>query len=146
MLRFLGRFRLLALVLPFIPGGAIVEGAAVAADGASVLSSIVKFFRTPVGKCVAVALVGAALYVAGDLHRGHRDAVKWAAMVKEADNARTARDAAIRQEMTASAQARTAEIQREADELKQRVTDYENAPSGDACRATADHARRLRGL
>jgi hypothetical protein len=139
--------RILRLVLPFIPGGAIVEGATAAAEGASIVSAVVKFFTTPVGKVVGFVLIGLALYIAGDWHRASADRAERAAEVAAAAAKAAERDAEIRKQVSAEAASQIAAIRQEADGLKQKVADYETALAAhgeDTCRVTPDDARRLR--
>lgn len=139
------RFGLRAL--SFFPGSGLVTA------GASVFSALVAFFSTPFGKWVGLALVGAALYVAGDLHRAALDRARyqaeWAAAVERAEAARVLRDAAIRRDVAADADRRIGEIQRESQHLQTKVADYEKVLSrsnSSACRLSADDALRLRQL
>ena len=120
---------------------------------ASLSAAVVNFFATPFGRWVGIALIGAGLYVVGDVHRAVIDRGKyqarWAAAVEAADRLRARRDEEIRRHVTADAERRVAEIARESEQLQTRVADYEQALSTSnvvACRATDDDARRLRGL
>jgi hypothetical protein len=142
--------KLLSFVRPFVsllPGGGLITSAA------SVTSSLAAFFSTPVGKWVAVALLGAGLYLFGDIHRGRLDearyAAKWEAAVRQADAARALRDEAIRRAVSVDADQRIAAIQRESEQLQTKVAEYERALSASnavACRVSPDDARRLRDL
>jgi len=138
---------MLKLLSWLVPGGGVV------AAGASVFSAVVTFFSTPFGRWVGIALIGAGLYLVGDVHRAVLDRAKYraelTAAVKQADEARAARDAEIKQQITADAEQRIAAIARETEQLQSKVADYERTLStanAGACRATDDDARRLREL
>jgi hypothetical protein len=139
----------LAFLVAIIPGGALVTEATIVADGAGVVASAAKFFSTPLGKLVAVGLVGLTLFVAGDWHRARVDRVEWAARIRASRDEAAARDAEIQRQAAAEAAASIKTIKDEAERLKNQVADYETyikAHGGDACRATPGAARRLRGL
>lgn len=134
-------------------GLAAVPGAGLLAAIGSIVTAAVDFFRTPVGRAVGIILIGAALFIAGDVRRGRIDKerydAKWAAAVAKAENARTARDEQIRRSMIAEADARIAAILRESEQLQSKVAEYEKALASSnavACLATPDDARRLREL
>ncbi len=131
----------------------LIPGANVVAAIGSIVSAVISFFSTPLGKWVGLALIGAGLYVAGDVHRSRLDharfTTKWDAAVRRSEIERAARDAAIRREVSADAARRITDIQRESDQLQTKVADYERSLSASAavaCRVTADDARRLREL
>jgi hypothetical protein len=120
---------------------------------ASPIAAVAGFLSTPAGKWVGVALIAGALYLAGDVRRAvldhERYEARWAAAVAQADEARAARDADIAGRVQAEAERRIAAIARQSDQLQSKVAEYEQALSHaheTACRATADDARRLRGL
>jgi len=131
----------------------LMPGAGLIATAGSIVSAAISFFSTPIGKWVGIALIGATLYVAGDIHRGRLDRArydaKWAAAIRAAEMERAARDETIRRAMAADADRRIASIERESEQLQIKVTDYENALSAAnaaACRVSAGDARRLREL
>jgi type VI protein secretion system component VasK len=116
----------------------------------TVVSALLNFFASPVGKWVAIALLGLGLYVAGDLHRLRLDRAAWVAREQAAEEARQARDAQIKKQVAADADERIARIQRESDELKAKVNAYEaelaKRSKNPACVLTPDDVRRLRHL
>lgn len=133
-------------LLALIPGAAL---AAEAAEGATAVAGVAKFFSTPIGKAVGAGLIGLTLYIAGDWHRARVDRAAEIAAVEANKQAAVARDAEIHRKAAAEAQASIATIQAEAERLKKQVADYETyiaAHGGDACRATPGASRRLRGL
>jgi hypothetical protein len=147
--------KLLSLARPFLSLGwlALIPGGGFAAAGASVFSAAVSFLSSRFGTWIGVALIGAGLYVVGDVHRAALDRARyraeWAAAVNQAEAARVARDAAIQRDVAADADRRIGEIQRESEQLQAKVADYDKVLSTSnavACRATADDARRLRQL
>jgi hypothetical protein len=149
---------LFALVRPLVArlglgAVALVPGGGFVAAAASLSSALVSFLSTRFGRRVGLALIGAALYVMGDVHRAALDRAdyraKWSAALQQAEAARALRDEAIKRAVAADADRRIADIQRESEQLQTRVADYEQALSranAVACRATADDARRLRQL
>jgi hypothetical protein len=131
----------------------LIPGAGLLSAAGSMLSAAVAFFSTPAGKWVGIALIGAGLYVVGDVHRGRLDqarfTAKWEAAVRRSELERSARDEAIKREVSADADRRIAEIQRESDQLQTKVAEYEQALSASnavACLVSPDDARRLREL
>lgn len=144
-------FKLLMVARPLV--AALVPGGGMIASAASIVSSIAAFLATPAGKWIGLALIGAGLYAVGDLHRARIDHARftatWDAAVLRAETERAARDQAIRRDVSADADRRIADIQRESDQLQAKVTDYERALSASnaaACLVSADDARRLREL
>jgi hypothetical protein len=134
-------------------GLAAIPGVGVVTTIGQAVTAVASFLSSPVGKWVGLALIGAGLYIIGDIHRGRLDAAryeaKWQAAVRQAEAARTTRDEAIQREVSVVADKRIAAIQRESELFQTKVTEYEQALSTSnavACRVSPDDARRLRGL
>lgn len=146
-------WKLIASLVARVGLSSLVPGAGVVAATASAASTAISFFSTPVGKWIGVALIGAGLYAAGDIHRGKLDRArfeaKWATALRKADAERAARDEAVRRAVSVDADQRIVAIQRESEHLQSKVAEYEKALASAkivACRVSPDDARRLHDL
>ena len=126
-----------------------VPAALIVARLFAVAREVLRFLATPTGQAVAVVALCLASFVAGDIRRTRLDDAAWQAREEEAARAAAERDARIRQETAADAAQRIAAVVHEANELQQKVTDYERTISTRnhrACLATPDDVRGLHDL
>jgi hypothetical protein len=126
-----------------------VPAALILAHVAGFAREVARFLSTPTGQAVAVIALCLVAFAAGDIRRTRLDDAAW--RVREAAAARAAeqRDARLAEETAADAAARIATLAHQAQDLQQKVTDYERtlATRDDrACLATPDDVRSLRGL
>lgn len=126
---------------------AVLPGLLMAVPAA--LSGIVRFFVTPVGQIVAVGLIGAGMFVWGDLHRARTDAAAYRAEVERSQQMQHQRDATAKAEATRDVTARIMTLEKLSGELQQQVAAYETelAKRGaNSCALTPDDIGRLRKL
>jgi signal transduction histidine kinase len=126
-----------------------VPAALIVARLAAVAREALRFLSTPTGQAVAVVALCVASFVAGDVRRTRLDDAAWRAREQQVARAAAERDARIRQETATDAAQRLTAVLQEANELQQKVTDYErtiSARNDRACLATPDDVRGLRDL
>ena len=136
-----------------------VPAALILAQAAGFAREAARFLSTPTGQAVAVIALCLVAFAAGDIRRTRLDDAMFRA--RQAAIARDAaeREARIARETAADAAARIAALAQDANDLQQKVTDYErtlatrarladaSAQQDDrACLATPDDVRSLRGL
>lgn len=134
-----------------VTGGGVYVAAMFVPSVALVAKGVLDFARSPLGMIAAVIVAGFLLfssgYVSGDIHGTNETRAAW-----RADNAARAAEAKRllaenKLNAAADANARIAEIDGYAANLKRKVDDYEAQNAGRAmCRLTADDVRRLRAL
>lgn len=142
---------MLKLLLTYAPrlGLAAVAGpaGAVVTAGATVFQAAVAFFSTTLGRYVAAALIGLALFVAGDVRRGHQDSARYAAMVASSEAKAKERDARIAKSISDDADVRIASIQSAAAQMQEKIDAYEKALANSAvCRLLPSDIGKLRNL
>src|SRR5262245_12088595 len=126
-----------------------VPAALILAHVAGFAREAVRFLATPTGQAVAVVALCLGAFAASDIRRTRLDDATWRSREAAAARAAEQRDARIAQETAADAAARIAALAQQAQDLQQKVTDYEHtlATRDDrACLATPDDVRSLRGL
>jgi hypothetical protein len=132
----------------------LIPGAGLFAAVANVFAAIVGFFSTTFGRWVGVALIGLALFVAGDVHRYRADKIKHAAeiarMVRDAEMREQLRDSAIKAAVDKEVSDRVAAIEALNASLQEKVAAYDktlaSAAAIRACRLSRDDVKRLRQL
>jgi multidrug resistance efflux pump len=126
-----------------------VPAALILAHVAGFAREAVRFLSTPTGQAVAVIALCLVSFAAGDIRRTRLDDAAWRAREEKAARALAEREARIARETAADAAQRMAALAHQANDLQQKVTDYErtlSARDDRACLATADDVRSLRGL
>ncbi|WP_022721611.1 hypothetical protein [Rhodopseudomonas sp. B29] len=132
-------------------GGGLALAAMYLPSVAFGLKTAIEFLRSPLGQIAGAAALAFVLfasgYVSGDIHGSAEVRAAW----RDADALRLA--AQRQREAAAKAAARTetdlaiTAIERHADAMQTKVSDYAKATDGKACRlATDDDIRRLRDI
>lgn len=93
------------------------------------------FFETPLGEAIGILMLVIAVAAAVDIHQIRVDSAAYevklnaalAALAKEADADRKARDDYVAQQTNADADSRLAQITAEKNDLEQKAKDYETA-------------------
>src|SRR5262245_27068389 len=99
-------FGMLAMLRRLSMLGALLPGVGIATSAASLSVEVLRFLTTPVGKWLALGLLGVAMFIAGDWYRAGIAAQQWRAALAESKLQAAARDEKIREAMSVAAATR----------------------------------------
>lgn len=108
------------------------------------IGGCVKFFSTPIGQILGAVAICALCFLAGDMRRARHDAREWDAKVAASEAAAIQRDAAIKGEVAADANARIAKLGTEKSELENKVATYAKKLEASTCHWDSGALKRLR--